>query len=427
MPPSSASSAHRLIPIVLAQVIGLACGIASVRLNSHLVPPAVLGVYGLFLTFTPLGMWLLYVGLLKYVNRQWAASSDRAGLRREILSVGVRRLPWLALLTGGAAAAMTALSPSARLLVWLALFFSAALLTLAALAQTALQAERAHWRDCLVGATGSLTRSFTPPLLYVATGGVSAALWFGFSVHALIAALAGAWALRASFTAPPVGPAVAPVPRQAYEGPLFTALAVANLTLLGLNRWLVTWFFGEKEAGYFTLAGGAVMIMTSMLTTVLIQYLQPGLFALGDGPAMDRTALARRVDFMALFYTGAGLAGVTALAWIAPWLVGPLISPAYRDSLGWFFPAGCFGIAMSLGIYYHTLLIAGRRERACGPVDLTTAAILAVGCLVAAAAGLNWLARWLMVTPLVPWLVARPMARHYLFKPAAVPGPAPAR
>ena len=427
MPAFPASSRHRLIPIVLAQVIGLACGVASVRLNSHLIPPAVLGVYGLFLTFTPLGMWLLYVGLLKYVNRQWAGSSDRAGLRREILSVGARRLPWLALLTAGAAMAITGSSSVNHLIIWAALFASATLLTLAALAQTALQAEGAHWRDCLVGASASITRSFTPPLLYIATGGVSAALWLGFSVHALVAALAGVWALRASLKAPPVGPAAPPVPRQTYEGPLFTALALANLTLLGLNRWLVAWCFGEKEAGYFTLAGGAVMIMTSMLTTVLIQYLQPGLFSLGDGPAADRTALARRVDIMALFYTGTGLAGVTALTWIAPWLIGPLISPAYRDSLGWFFPAGCFGLATSLGIYYHTMLIAGRRERACGPVDLTTAAILAAGCLVAAAAGLTWLTRWLMVTPLVPWLIARPMARHYLFRPAADPGPAPGR
>jgi len=264
-------------------------------------------------------------------------------------------------------------------------------------------------------------------LLYIATGGVSAALWLGFSVHALVAALAGVWALRASFQSPPTDPAVPPAPRQVYEGPLFTALAIANLILLGLNRWVVAWFFGEREAGYFTLAGGAVMIMTSMLTTVLVQYLQPGLFVLGDGSPADRRTLGRHVDLIALFYTGAGLAGVGALTAVAPRLVGPLISEAYRDSLGWFFPAGCFGLAMSLGVFYHIMLIAGRRERACGPVDLTTGGILAAGCLLSAMGGVTWLSRWLMVTPLIPWLIARPMARHYLFKPASGPAPAPDR
>ncbi len=377
-----------------------------------------LGLYGLFLTFTPLGMWLLYVGLLKYVARHWAASPDRAGLRHEVMAVGLRRLPWLALLTGGAAAAMTGLSFVDRFIVWLVLFVSAALLTLTAFTQVALQAERAHWRDCFVGATASLTRSFAPPLLYAATGGISAALWVGFSAHALLAALVGAWALRASFSMQPVSPIITPTARQVYEGPLFMALAVANLMLLGINRWLVAFFFGEKEAGYFTLAGGAVMIMTSMLAGVLMQYLQPGLFALGDGSSGSRPVLARRFDQIALFYTAAGLAGLIALNFLAPWLVGPLISPVYRDSIGWFFPAGCFGLALSLGGFYHTMLLAGRRERACGPVDLTTAAILAAGCLFSASGGLVWLARWLTISPLIPWLVTRSLSRYYFFKPA---------
>jgi O-antigen/teichoic acid export membrane protein len=212
-----------------------------------------------------------------------------------------------------------------------------------------------------------------------------------------------------------------------YEGPLFTLLAAANLILLGINRWLVVWFAGEQEAGYFTLAGNAVAIITSMLATMLMQYVQPDLFALGDRGTDHRPALARRMDQVALFYTIIGLVGIALLSALAPRLVGPLISEEYLPALTWIFPAGCFGLTVSLGLFYHTMLLAGRRERACAPVDLTAAAILIVGCTVTASAGTDWLARWLIVTPLVPWLLSRTLARHHLFKPDANQVPAQAR
>ncbi len=338
----------------------------------------------------------------------------------------VRRLPWLALLAGLPALALTQLTPGERGLLWLALFSSAAVLTLAAFAQMALQADRAHWRDCATMTVGSLTRSFLPPLLYAATGSL-AALWFGFTLHTLAMALTGIWAVRASYGASFASQAATPSSWRVYEGPLFTLLAAANLILLGINRWLVAWFAGEQEAGYFTLAGNAVAIITSMLATMLMQYVQPDLFAMGDRATDHRPALARRMDQVALFYTVIGLAGIAALSALAPWLVGPLISADYRPALAWIFPAGCFGLTVSLGLFYHTMLLAGRRERACAPVDLTAATILIIGCTVAAAAGTDWLARWLIVTPLVPWLLSRPLARHHLFKPGADPAPAPAR
>lgn len=424
LPPTNLK--QRLIPIVLAQAVGLACGLIGLKLSSHLVPPAALGLYGLFLTFTPVGMWLVYVGLLKYVVRHWAATTARTELRREILVVWVRRLPWLAFLAGLPVFALTQLTQGERGLLWLALFSSAAVLTLAAFAQMALQADRAHWRDCATATAGSITRSFLPPLLFAATGSL-AALWFGFALHAVVMALTGIWAMRTRHDAASAGPAAVPTSWRIYEGPLFTLLAAANLVLLGINRWLVVWFAGEQEAGYFTLAGNAVAIITSMLATMLMQYVQPDLFALGDRGTDHRPALARRMDLVALFYTITGLTGIAVLSALAPWLVGPLISEEYRPALAWIFPAGCFGLTVSLGLFYHTMLLAGRRERACAPVDLTAAAILIVGCTATAAAGTDWLARWLVVTPLVPWLLSRTLARYHLFKPDADPAPAPAR
>ena len=75
MPPSPARPRLRLIPIFLAQAFGIGCGVAGVKFSSTLVPPDVLGAYGLFLTFAPIGAWVVHAGLVKYVARPWAGVS----------------------------------------------------------------------------------------------------------------------------------------------------------------------------------------------------------------------------------------------------------------------------------------------------------------------------------------------------------------
>ena len=71
MPPAPARSQLRLIPILLAQAFGIGCGVAGVKLNSTLVPPEALGVYGVFLTFAPVGAWVVHAGLVKFVVRHY--------------------------------------------------------------------------------------------------------------------------------------------------------------------------------------------------------------------------------------------------------------------------------------------------------------------------------------------------------------------
>lgn len=407
----SASSRLRLVPIVLTQVLGLGCGVAGVRINSHLVPPEVLGVYGVFLTFAPIGSWLVHAGLVRFVGRHWAAARDRTGLWREATAAWRRRLPWLGLVAVGAALAMARLTHASGLAVWLALVIAATFIALAALAQAALQAELAHWRDCAVSVSGSIARTFLPPLLFFATGGIASALWFGFSIHAVVLALVALWALRGYWKRGPTPPATREL-TPIYEGPLFIALAIAAWTVSGVNRWLVAGFFGETEAGYFTLASCALLV-PSTLGTVFMQYFQPGLFALGDQSPADRATLARRTDGIALAHALMALAAVGLLVWVAPWLIGPLISPRYVGALPWLLPVGCFGTALTTAIFYQAMLIAGRCERACGPVDLTTAGILAAGCIATAACGRAWFVLWLLAAPIVPWLVTRPLARRY--------------
>jgi hypothetical protein len=318
----SATSRLRIVPILLAQGFGVFCGVAGVKLNSHLIPPDALGVYGVFLTLAPIGMWVVHAGLVKFVARHWAVSPARTALARDVVACWARRLPWLALAALPGALFTARLSPAADAVSLSAgLFGAASLLALIALAQSALQAEGAHWRDCVVSMSSSASRTFAPPLLFIASGGAMAALWLGFGVHAVVTTVVATWALRMYWKRSDVA-AAKPLLSAAYSGPMFVSLAAAGWILAGMNRWIVAGFFGQTEAGYFTLAGGAAVVLASTLGAVFVQYLQPGIFALADTRPANRAMLARRVDLIALAYTIAGLLAVGALAWGGPWRLG---------------------------------------------------------------------------------------------------------
>ncbi|MDR2675671.1 MAG: hypothetical protein LBC18_12655 [Opitutaceae bacterium] len=429
--PTSASLRQRLLPIALGQAAGLACGVAGVRIATRLVAPGDYGAYGVFVSCAPLGMWVVHAGLVKFVVRHWAGSPDRAGLWRETIAAAWKKLPWLAL-AAGCAAAFVPGGPwrgTAGLL-----FLAAAALVPAALGQGALQAQRSHWADLGVAVTGSVTRSFGPPLCYVAAGGSLAALQAGFAAHALVFAGAAWWAAsRAGRRAARAGaaPAATPAPAPAaaacverppgrqltpvFAGPLFVVLALASWAATAANRWIMAGFFGAERAGFFTLAGNVSLIVTSMLGVVFVQYFQPSFFAAPAVTAAGRRALAGRVDRVAAGYLACALAGLGALHAAAPFLTGPLIAETYRGALGMIVPAGCFMAALLTAQFFHILLLAGRCERACGAVDLTGAAVLVGGGIAAAAlGGETWFLRWLLVTPAIPWLLNRPMARKRL-------------
>jgi hypothetical protein len=169
-----------------------------------------------------------------------------------------------------------------------------------------------------------------------------------------------------------------------------------------------------ETAGYFTLAANIATIAPSMLGTVMLQYLQPLWFSHVPANASERRILGRKVDLAALLYAGGGLLCAIAVAFITPRLVGPLLSVRYLSSLAFVLAAGCSTVAITTGFFYQILLLAVRRERACGPVDLLGAAALVTGSFISALAGREWFIRWLIFSPLVPWLVNRPLARRAL-------------
>lgn len=318
-------------------------------------------------------------------------------------------------------AAALAMDATGFLRLWPALFTSATLLSIGLLAQNALQAERSHWKDFAVNSAASLSRSFLPPLLYLLAGGSLFALQTGFCLHATVVSCSCLYLLLKYRSPKPAEP---PQLTSVYEGPLFILLSLAGWLMTAVNRWVVAAFFGVEKAGYFTLASNVAMIVTTMLGVVFVQYFQPGLFAAASEEPAQRRQLARRVDLIAAAYCALSLVGVAMLWLISPWLVGPLISEKYRPALAMIIAAGCFGAALTTAQFFHTMLLAGRREKACGPVDSLTALVLAGGGLAAAALSEHAFLLWLSFTPLVPWLATRPLARHYYFKPVATGKPA---
>jgi O-antigen/teichoic acid export membrane protein len=398
---------HRLIPLLLAQGIGLACGIIGVRLASHWVPPGVYGHYGVFLSLTPIGMWVIFTGLNKFAARHWLESPDRAGLLREVLAAAVRRMPWLALAVAGLTFVA---SPGMPVLFGGILLLATAALGVSHFAQTTLQASRRHWADCSITASGAVSRALVPLLLYGFVSASFTALLGGFLLHTVLVAAMSVWWLRDSWKNP-----AAQRPRQltaTYAGPLFITLAIAGWVLGGMNRWVVAGLYGEETAGYFTLAGNIALILPSMLGSIMLQFVQPVWYAAYDESMASRNHLLRQADRIAFIYGGLAVAGILALHFLMPRLVGPLVSTRYAAATDMVLPAGFFAVAVTTGYFYHTLLLAVRREKACATSDLSGAACLVVGSLVSALAGWEWFIGWLVCTPLIPWLVVRPLARR---------------
>jgi len=405
---------QRLLPIVLSQGVALCCGIAGVRLTSLWVDPADYGYYGVFTSLIPIGSGVIYIGLAKFMSRHWQADPDRPGLLQQVFRATLRKAPWL--IAASVLAALVA-APGNHVFYGLLFFSSAYLLSLTGLAQVALQAAREHWRDLGVSASISVARSFLPPLLYYASGAGIKALFMGFFGQAVVGLLVGTGSRRRWLDWSPAQPRRPDLPAQ-YTGLNFIIPAIAGWILLGLSRWLVVYFFGAETSGYFTLASNVGLILPAMLSMIMQQYYQPGWFAAGHASREERQALLRSIDRTALLYTFLALGLTVALHAALPLLVGPVIGIKYQAATDFVLATGFSTTALSICTFYHLLLLSAKREFDCTRTDLSGAACLVVGSVVSAAAGLEWFKRWLVVSPVVPWLVNRTLARRALFRPA---------
>ncbi len=402
----SAGDFRLLLPILLSQGFGLACGVAGVALISAWVAPGDYGIFGVFVTIAPLGATVVYAGLVRFVARHWRGSTERARLLREVLRSAARKSVWIA---AAAVVATLLIAPGNPFAFGVLLFASAVLTGLLQFSQSALQSSREHWRDLAISAPSSLVRSFAPALLYAATGWGILALLLGFTAYGAVGTALGALGLRRYWHVTTTAGSRVLTPE--YDGPRFVVLAIAAWVMTGLHRWIVAWQFGAESAGYFTLGANVGGILPTMLGMALMQFQQPQWFAAAANDSADaRRRLFRTIDRQALGFTAASVLAAALVQAIMPVLIGTLVGARYANASAFVLAAGCAATALIIGSFYHTGLIAVHRERACTAADLSGATLLAIGALVSARIGMDWFVRWLVVSPLVPWLVNRRVA-----------------
>jgi hypothetical protein len=146
---------------------------------------------------------------------------------------------------------------------------------------------------------------------------------------------------------------------------------------------------------------------------VILQYFQPQWFAIGTDEAACRQLL-RQVDRAAAIYTVLAVGLTVALQMGMPLLVGPLINERYLPASSFVLMTGLATTTLIVGVYYHSLLLAAKRERACTAADLSGAACLIAGSVAGACLGLAWFKGWLVLSPVVPWLINRTLAKRAL-------------
>jgi len=399
----------RLLPIGLNQALGFLCGIIGVRVSTGLVKPTDYGAYGLFMSFAPLGIWVVHAGLQRGLARQWAETGNRRGLLRHCFRLGLRGLPWLLL---GSLVAVLAFGLRPALVHLLLLFTATAFFSCFGVLQTALQAERAHWADLQGGLAASLTRTFLPLLLYAFLAPSLLSLELGFALHALLTSLV-LWLLVSS-RLPKPGPGDPVELPAAYQGAQFPLLGLTAWIALSANRWLVEVFHGGELTGYFVLAGNISLVVTGTLQVLVVQGFQPQLFAMPSADAAQARALMRRVDLLSLAYLVLAGLGLVALRLVLPSLVGVWVHERYAEAISWVLPAGLFAVALALQQFLQILLLAARRERFCRLLDPLGAALLCGAALVAACFGTAAFRLCLCLAPLVPLLILRSLAHRHL-------------
>jgi len=413
MPALPPNFRDRLLPIVLGQATGLLCGVIGVRLASSLIAPADYGRYGIYLTFTPLGMWVIHAGVIKYISRYWAEAKNRATMLRCVQSETWRRAGWLVLL--GAVGAM-ATSASDFTGLSALLFATMLALSFAAIGHTLLLADRKHWWDYHTGAVASVSRAVVPALAYWGSGGVFLALPAGFLIHALVDAVWVNGLARKMTRHEDNGGKLSKLPAE-FTGWNFIIQAIAGWTALGLTRWLVMYFQGDQTAGFFNLASNLAIILPSMMGTVLTQYFQPDLFAAPCKTAAERRALAARVDRIALLHIAGSLVALGVLHLLLPWLVGSVISEKYADATAYVFPAGCFFVSVVMTQFHVQLLLAGGRADRIAWLETSKALALAISGIAAISLGGEFIFLiWLICTPALPWVLSRTLARRWFFE-----------
>src|SRR5687767_7738461 len=160
-----------LVPLAAVQVVGVICGLIGVRWSSSVIPPELLGVYGMLLSIVQLAPVVTHQGFIKHVQSHWTTMLPPRGYAAILLRAVALPTWWL---FAGLIIVLLVLNRisnvpfSTGIIGWLVAVNLLAVVAIAA--QSAFQAEARYWSAFLISAVGSVTRSFLPPLLAMMAG-----------------------------------------------------------------------------------------------------------------------------------------------------------------------------------------------------------------------------------------------------------------
>jgi hypothetical protein len=391
------SAASRLItadwiPILLSQVFALGCGLLAVRLTSEWVPPDVYGVYGLFLTFVPLGWMVTHAGLIKHASRHWPGHPNQIGYLAAWARAALSPSGLLAG-AGGAWALGSALIAPGTTVVAMLVVPAAIAGAASQAAQLSLQAARRYWTDFALTALHASTRSFLPLAAVAIAGASFPVLGSAFVVHALIVAIVG-WLVLQAASRP--GREPAQLDTTGYQR-AFAWSGLLALVNAGLLRWVAGLCYDATTVGHLTLAGNLGLVLPNVIAGACSQYFYPRLVAHAhDAPARTRVA-----NEALAVYAGATILAAIALHFLLPWLPGHLVADRYADSLPFVLPVFALGASLGGLALLQNELLAAERERAIAPLATTFTLLLAVVVAGAATLSLAALRIGLLLTPVL--------------------------
>jgi hypothetical protein len=428
------SRLHHLVPLLAVQAVGFACGIVGVRWSSSVIPPAILGVYGLLISTPTFAAFVTHQGMVQHAQRYWTTSTSGRLYLRLLLGAMARPTSWLAAGLAGVLLLFTFTAGVAVGWGWWGWMLAVNLLTLGAhLAHAALQAEQRYWAHFAVAAIGSATRSFLPLLLVLVGSATLATLGAGFLLHTALWLAAGALCLRGAWQRDAALPAEPLEPPQRMIGAFFGA-GLCGWIAGNAPRWFAALALTPETTGYFMLAANLSAVVPAAISLVGVGYTFPPLFAASRAGASD-AHLLRLTNRNVAIALVAGQVALLALAWCGPHLIGLVVHARYAQSMGWLLAAGGGALAMVSASFYGNLLVARNRTAACFRLFLISAAFrvailaglalapgeqvfrLGLTLLAWPTAALEW---WLMRR----WVGGRPSTGSGSPHPAGTPRPA---
>ncbi|HUR57469.1 MAG TPA: hypothetical protein VM029_07155 [Opitutaceae bacterium] len=402
---------QHLVPLAAVQAVGILCGVIGVRWTTTVIPPDLLGAYGLLLSAVQAGLVVTHHGFVKHVQRTWRADVPAGPYMRQLLRVAPQPTLWLTLGSAVIAVALHLLGSvplQATVLVWI--IFANLGVAIAVALQTALQAEERYWANFAVSALGSLTRSFAPPLLVLLIGASLAVVLSAFLLHLLSIIALAMWLLRAAWKR------TTPVPTERGSDNLpqlvrsFAAVGLASWIANAASRWFAPTVLSPEGVGYYVLAGNLTLIVPATFGAIALGYTFPAVFAAARDGADDATLW--RLTSRPLMTVMAGTQVSLILLWLAaPLLVGLVIDARYAASTEWFLATGGAGLAATSGQFFSNLLLARNREADCIKLSAISCAlrlaIMAAGCAAGVAGFRSSLIALPWLTLFVEWCYVR--------------------